>query len=49
MPCGKKKFGKTCNFELLALPSADLESGHIHVYGHSEHSNHPFISGTKSE
>jgi hypothetical protein len=44
MPCAKKREGKTCNFELLALPSAK-ENGDIYVYGHSQHSKHPFMTG----
>jgi hypothetical protein len=46
MPCIRKRKGKTCDFELLAMPSADLDSGEIHVYGYFEH-NHPFDSQSK--
>jgi hypothetical protein len=28
----------------MAIPSADLENGTIHVYAHSRHSDHPFLS-----
>jgi hypothetical protein len=51
MPCSKKRRGKTCDFELLALPSAELEleDGDIHADGHPQHSDHPSTSGTTSE
>jgi hypothetical protein len=41
MPCRKKKFLKTCDFELLAL-RPDFKSGIIHIYAHSQH-NHPIM------
>jgi hypothetical protein len=37
--------GKLCDFELM-VPSADLESGKIHVYARSQH-NHPLESEGK--
>jgi hypothetical protein len=43
MPCIKKRGGKLCDFELMALPSK-LKKGHIHVYAHSKHSDHPFLT-----
>jgi hypothetical protein len=42
MPCSRKIFGKTCNFHLMAIPSG--KNGESHVYAHSQHNDHPFLS-----
>jgi hypothetical protein len=45
MPCARKRTGRGCNFELLAL-RPNLVSWDIHVYAHSQH-NHTFVAESK--